>query len=165
MFWIILFVFAVFCYVLWTAIHELSHVLMARLLVGISYWEINLIPKIKEAKLLRIQFASCFYIPLKRSTKQQQAAISLAPRIPDVLGAIALPFVSLMPAPISYFMMVFFGSALVDLFVGSIGMSEESDLRKAAENIDLSPWTLRLMGACIIIGIVFLTLKNIGWIQ
>jgi len=164
MVWFLLVAFAALCYVLWAAIHELSHVLMARLLVGISYWEINLIPKLKEAKHFRIQFASCFYIPLKRVNEKQQAAISLAPRIPDVLGAIALPFVSLMPAPTSYFMMVFCGSALVDLFVGSLGMSEKSDLRKAARNIDLSPWTLRLMGACVIIGTVFLTLKNTGWL-
>ncbi|MHA1665942.1 MAG: hypothetical protein ACTSW7_01040 [Candidatus Thorarchaeota archaeon] len=143
----------------------MSHVYMAHKLIGITYWEINLIPKLpQEANSFRIQFASCFYTPGKLPTKKQQAAISIAPRIPDILGAIALPFTCYTSEPFSYFLMIFFGSALIDLFVGSLGMSKKSDLRKASNKLGLSPWWLRIFGFLTILCSIGHLLKNTGWI-
>ena len=48
--------------------------------------------------------------------------------------------------PLAIFWLIFCSGALVDLLVGSFGISDRSDLKRASAALDISPWWLRVGG-------------------
>ena len=138
-------------YFIWSVIHEFSHLIAAKATVGVSEWEIKPYPHIYNGKLRW----SGYYASLKKSpTKKQTAAIYLAPRVPDLAAASLLPWTVLLPAPVAFLAAAFCMAGLVDLFVGSLGISDLSDLKRAAKASGYSPWYLRMAG----FGNIFLSL-------
>lgn len=164
--YILIIVFIPICYFVWTIIHELSHIYMAHKTIGINHWELDLIPKI-DIKNFQFIFAYCFYTSKRQGTWKEKTFIYIAPRFPDFLGILALPFTCYIPEPYFWFAIIFCGGAIVDLFVGSLGISKKSDLRKAANEMRISPWWWRIFGFCIIICSLMKTIHNLsevkGW--
>lgn len=131
-------------YFLWCYIHEMSHVLMVKKLVGIQWYKIRLLPDFKSGS---IRFASCQYLPVRERTDDEIAAISMAPRIPDLIAAFLLPFGALfLGGLLLQFWIIFLGAGVVDLIWGSIGYSPSSDLRTAAAAQGQTPTAKRLAG-------------------
>lgn len=68
-----------------------------------------------------------------------------APRVPDLVACLLTPFAGLMGSwAVTW--AVLFGAGLVDLAVGSIGSSPDSDLRIVARASGVSPWAMRVTG-------------------
>lgn len=79
----------------------------------------------------------------------------------NLVAAAMFPFSSFFPGQWSMVWLVFWGCGLVDLFVGSLGISPVSDLRRASESLGTNPWVLRIVGMVILLTslCVFLCLK------
>lgn len=136
-------------YFLWTLIHEFSHLLMARSFAEFQEWSIKPYPHFVEINGKKVFRFASFHCILKLGeyfTKNEKSTISLAPRIMDIIAAIALPFATFFSGIVLGAWLVLWGCGLLDLFVGSLGISEESDLKKAAKNLDISPWWFRIVG-------------------
>jgi len=123
----------------WAAIHELSHALCARLWQDAHSFRFRLYPHRKGRRFL---WASVTYNIVAVAEEWQLAAKKLAPRLPDVCAAIALPWCAGAPLWVS----VLVGGGVVDLAVGSIGRSERSDLWTASWLMGINPWWLRAGG-------------------
>lgn len=142
---------------LWTAGHELSHVLMAKAFRKISDVRYRLYPHFTASGTFR--FAAVSWNPQGNPLKpKERAAIWLAPRILDGLAVLFLPLAVLFNGPSLLAWLIFWGSGLVDLGVGSTGMSEISDLRRASDALGWSPWALRILGFGFLVASATLTL-------
>lgn len=139
---------AVPMFLLWSFLHEMLHVVMAEHRVGVRDWSINLIPHRYKGSW---RWASCTWVPAGEVSERDRVWISLAPRIPDVGAALLFPAFSYLPEWAWAGWFILFGAGLVDLGVGSMGRSEHSDLRRAAESLEISPWWLRLAGWAVLV--------------
>lgn len=134
---------------LWATLHELAHGYVFK-----SYY-----PDIKVTYTLyphkhndrwfwaRVSWAAS---PL---TPAQLAWVSIAPRLPDIIGAAATVLVVWLLGPMTWWVAiagVLLGGSLVDLGVGSVGKHEESDLMRAARGWGWSPWLLRISGFALV---------------
>lgn len=148
MIWIAYAVTGFLSFFLWTTIHELSHIAAVKMTCGASIWRIWPYPHVNKGSFY---WARAMWWPLRQVNSEEQIWISLAPRIPDVIAALLFPlFLALhwwIPAIIA-------GAGLVDLFTGSLGIRDHSDLRRAARAWKLSPWVLRVAGMAVIIASV-----------
>lgn len=137
-------ILAIASYFAWTAIHEFSHLFMAKKLVGVNKWKMKLYPHRAEDGSLR--WGAVWYWMDRQPTDKEQAAISLAPRAPDLLAAGLFAAGGLLSGPLAILWFVFWGAGVVDLVNGSIGKSELSDLKRAAKALKKNPWWIRLAG-------------------
>lgn len=141
---------AVSTWMQWNAIHELSHLAMAHLLVGVDEYELKLYPhRYKDSW----RFASFRYRPKRLPSAEETAAILLAPRIPNIISALVLPLVALLPIFSSLWIMgvVFWIGGLLDLWVGSWGAKSYSDLQRAAHHLGIDPGVLQRAGKLLIV--------------
>lgn len=131
-------------YLLWSAIHELSHVGMVATTAGVKSWSIRLLPHRIDG---RFYWASARWETKRDPTPTEKAYIYLAPRIGGLAAVIMFPFFGAIPDPlVSGLWFAVLGGGIVDLIIGSIGYSEFSDLRRAADAWETSPWALRIPG-------------------
>lgn len=128
---------------LWATIHELSHLVAAKLAADATLIEIKVWPHFHNDNFY---WASIRYERHREASRAGDAFIHLAPRIPDLIGALALPLACLLPSPWFWFYTVVVGAALFDLGNGSIGYCEHADLRRAARAMQISPWWIRVVG-------------------
>lgn len=138
--------FLCFCamsYFAWLFIHEASHILAAHCLFGVKNWSIKLLP---EKHGDTIWWGSCKYQPEFQPMSSELAQVALAPRIPNLIACALLPLAPIFSFPFSVFWVIFFGAGLIDLLVGSFGISEYSDLRKAAAGLSIDPNFIRFIG-------------------
>lgn len=121
----------------WAAIHELSHILFAKLNFGnISPWKIILWPHKHEG---RFYWARCSYMAPVNAPLHTLGSISEAPRVADFF--IGLAFVML---GIAFpWALVFVAGAIIDIFVGTLGISPTSDLKCQARGHGVSAWVIR----------------------
>ena len=68
----------------------------------------------------------------------------------NLIAVISFVFFSLFPIPWNYIWLIFWGAGLIDLLVGSLGISPYSDLRRAAESLNINPYILRVIGFALI---------------
>jgi hypothetical protein len=123
--------------------------MMVEELVGAHWVVVRPYPHMMEGTApwwQRIRFGGVRYLPKRRPTPREDAAISLAPRIPNLIAVVLTPLSALLPGNWAILWLLVWGSGLIDLAYGSIGFSPFSDLRKAAENLEISPWLLRGLG-------------------
>jgi len=147
--WILLILEIPLVWFLWTAAHELSHFLFAKSfteIYDVKWW---LYPHRDEAGNFYFARVQWNWNEAPESPVQH-AMIYLAPRIMDIVAAIALPFAALLPLSWMIAWIIFWGAGIVDFFVGSLGMSELSDLRKASMYLNADPNILRVFGFVII---------------
>ncbi len=146
-------------YFVWAGIHEVSHYLVARRLFDVVWVKFRLYPHYNRS-LKTFYWAAVYYSPDSCGflTRIEDAGkVSLAPRIPDVMAAILLTAAGILPAPWGIVWGVFLGAGLVDLLVGSIGISKNSDLQRVSRWLNLDPWWLRAAGLVIIVSSVAVT--------
>lgn len=132
----------------WSYIHEISHVLMAKKLIGLQWYKLKLYPhKYKDTW----RWAAVEYLPVRNATEREQAWISIAPRFPGIFAALMFVFTGFMSSGLlAVVWAILWGSGLVDMFVGSVGTSQHSDIHKAAKGFKQDPLVFRLVGLTII---------------
>lgn len=151
-----------FGYFIWTMIHELSHLWMVKRFVRLESWSIKPYPHYRDVGdgKKQFSFAAVYWRlePDQFMTNKQLATISLAPRIGDIIAVIALPFAVLFSSGVLFWIWIsFWFCGLVDLFIGSLGIRDNSDLRRASNYLKINPWLLRIAGMGDIVLSVVLT--------
>lgn len=141
-------------YFLWTVIHELSHYFMAKVLIGAKLTSFKPWPHMEEP--MGFTWGSVRMVWKNGPTSQQDAMIWLAPRIPDFIAAVALPFMTLLPLHYPFWVAsMVCACGLVDFGNGSIGWGLWSDSKRAAISLDISVWWFRLFGfLCVSISVL-----------
>ena len=132
-------------FLLWTAIHELSHLAAAKLTVGVKDFFIDVFPHKKQGSFY---WSRLVYIPDREPSKKESIFIHLAPRIPDLVAIVLLPLVPLWFAGsplVVASLSVFLLGGVIDGLVGSIGHGDHTDLKSACSG-PFGLWTLRLSG-------------------
>lgn len=123
---------------LWAYIHELCHVIMAKKLLGATDCKIIPYPHYYEGHWY---FARTQWVVMPEKISDKYMAITLlAPRIPNLIAVTVFSLYD------NSFWLVFWGVGLLDLFVGSLGITKQSDLRRGSELLGISPWWLRISG-------------------
>lgn len=144
---------------LWTALHEASHALVAKLLMKAQDFKFKLYPHLNEQK--KFLFASVsWFVPATTRTDTKEALVLLAPRVMSLVAVVAFPFLLLFSMPMAQFWAILWGAGLVDLFVGSLGISAESDLRKAGKLLKFNPTLIRVFGFVAILVSIFASLST-----
>ncbi len=135
---------------IWNVIHEMSHILAAQTFGKVKSWEIKPYPHKYNGNF---RFAGAYWTWEEEPRKEHRAFISLAPRFPNLVAAALLTVSCAFPhimvgllGAIHPPIMIFLIAGMIDLFVGSFGLRKNSDLRKAAANLNVSPWMLRIPG-------------------
>ena len=141
-------------FLFWSGVHEVSHYLVARFFVGAKDVQFRLYPHRDER--LGFVWASVSWTSEGFLSPRQRALVSLAPRVPDVIGCVAFSLWGLLPLGWWVWLwLLFWGGAVVDMFVGSLGTNPESDLARAARAWDVSPWLLRVGGMAVVLVSLF----------
>lgn len=134
---------AILSFFLWATIHELSHLLMAKVLVGATLVDLKVWPHTYNGTFY---WASIRYDRKREPTRLEDALIHLAPRIPGAAAAVAFPFTALLPSSWCWFVGVVVGASLFDIGNGSVAWSDGSDGKRAAEALRISAWWIRVVG-------------------
>ena len=125
--------YATLSYFIWAYIHEYAHLLTAKKLVGVKSYTMRIYPH--NHPRLGFVFASVSYEYEKETiTLDQRAWISFAPRIPDAIALIVLPFT----ADLDIFWIILVGGGLVDTIRGSFIFSPTSDIKRYCDAWGLS---------------------------
>ena len=128
----------------WNVIHEMSHILAAMAFGDIVDWKIKPYPHMKDGKF---RFAGAEWTWVGEVPgKEKKAWISFAPRIPNILAAFLLFVGFYLTGVIQITWLIFCFAGIIDLAVGSLGISETSDLRKASVGLEINPWVFRVFG-------------------
>lgn len=142
---------------LWNIIHESSHLLMARLHWKFKSWGMKPYPHILNFKdgTKQFYFARCwFYVADGESlfsTNKERNRIDLAPRISN-LCAIMFTYIYCLFISNKYLLtiiLLFCFCGIIDLFVGSLGIGKNSDLKKVSTRMEISLWWFRIPGIII----------------
>lgn len=148
---------SLFAYCIWTVVHELAHALAAKLLLNATNFKFTLYPHVHERTFY---FARVSWLYTVHDPKRQ-AIVFLSPRVLGVLGSILLPLTT--GSSTVWYNLLAIALALgaaVDTFVGSLGISSTSDLRRASACLNINPWFLRSLGFLVmIICVVLLGIK------
>jgi len=127
--------------ILWTVVHEFSHLIAAKLTCGVSEWEMKVLPhKVDGEKYA----GSVRYYPIRYRTRKVKAFISLAPFISSTVACILLP-IAVMSKSIIF--IAFMVAGIVDHLSGSMVPKDiRWDMPHAAKNLNISLWKLRTCG-------------------
>ena len=148
--------------VVWTAIHEYSHLIAVKLTCGLTSWNIKILPHYLDGVKVG---GSLTWMPKREITPLESVIISLAP--------CALSFVSIILFPIAIVgnnfvitMFCYFG--IFDL-MGNASCTGHynNDFNSAARSLGISSWKLSLPAIIVgalsaITGIIILIFKCIG---
>lgn len=144
---------------LWTFLHELSHAVFAKVLLKAKDFKYKLFPHIDENK--KFLFASVSWMATEENKNDtKEAIVLLAPKVMNVVAAIAFPFLLLLPMPFAMAWAILWGAGLVDLFVGSLGISSESDIRRAGKLLNFNSNVIRILGLTTILASIFASLST-----
>ena len=142
---------AIVTYFAWTWIHEMSHVVVLKKTVGLHDYKLFLYP---HMYFKRFYWARVRYMPKCKPSGKQQFLISMAPRAADYVGIIILSIIVMCtePALWSKLLVIFCFGSVVDLFAGSLGIREKSDIRVAIRAAPaMSIWTWRISQSFIVV--------------
>jgi len=144
---------------LWTVFHEASHAVAAKALLKARDFQFKLYPHMSRDN--GFFFASASWTVLSTSrTDKKEAMVLLAPRVMNLVAVIAFPFLLLFSGPVAVAWAIFWGAGLVDLFVGSLGISKASDIRRAGKLLNFNPNVIRILGFAAIIASIFASLST-----
>jgi hypothetical protein len=147
MIWVLYGVVSIIATFSWLVIHEMSHVLMAMHVADVTEWKITPYPNRDEDGNWR--FASSWYRFKEMPSAMRLAAISLAPRIPNLLAIAMLPATFFITGVWQILLLIFLEAGVIDLVVGSMGITKNSDLCVASRHMGLWHWELRIAGLSI----------------
>lgn len=130
----------------WSAIHEMAHYLAARSFRKVTEPKFRIYPHVDDPGGFRWASVT-MYLEDPPLTPRESSWVSAAPRIPDAVAVLLTPFAAFWDPPWAVVLWaILFGAGIVDLLVGSTGVSEFSDLRRWAASSGINPWILRLTG-------------------
>ena len=139
------------CFFLWAALHELSHYAALKRYRPNATASFKLYPHREYDRFFWARINWEF--DGEDITDRELAWVSLAPRVPDLIGALAAPVIAwLVPWPWALPLVVVAAGSLVDLATGSIGRDPESDLKRAARGLETSVWAFRVPGWLLVLG-------------
>lgn len=148
--WLVVAACAPASFFVWAAVHELSHYVVLRSFVKVESAKFRLYPH--RARNGRLVWASVEW-RAEAPTARQMSWVSMAPRLPDLAGcagACISAWVWGWSLP-GLAMTALLAGAVVDLGVGSTGVSAESDLRRASRGWDVPPWLFRVSGFAVVV--------------
>lgn len=129
------------CYLLWCAIHEVSHYVAAKYLVGGHSPQFKLYPHKFKGHFF---FASVRYTrTLFNVPSANNFLVSMAPRLPGLAACLLTGYAAFLNGIPQILWLMFVGAGAVDYLFGLTGRSEHSDLQRAARVMKVSPWVLR----------------------
>lgn len=130
---------------LWAALHEVMHYLAASSVREVDRVHFKLYPHTDPVAGFRFASVSWYQRgpPLEG---RAEAWVYLAPRVPDLVGALLFPLAALFPGWWAYIWALVWLGGLIDGAWGSIGYTPHSDLRRGAQGLGISPWWLRIAG-------------------
>jgi hypothetical protein len=138
---------------------------MAKWLAGAANTKVEIFMPPKRLDDGSWRWAQCQWTATKEITDGARAAISLAPRIPDMVAVIAFPFFGLFIVWVAAFWFLLMGGGCVDFIVGSIGKSAKSDLQKAALYLNVSVWPFRFVATMFVLYDILVGLYLAGWFR
>lgn len=161
--WLVAALAAVPAFFLWSAVHELSHYLAARVFRKVVSVDFKLYPHVDP--IAGFRWAAVWWeyegpeiLPV------EDAAISVAPRIPALAACLLAPVAAAMPEPwAAALWAVLVGGGIVDQAVGSIGWNRHSDLQRFARGGGHDLWTLRVAGWLTVLGSASTTIALLAW--
>lgn len=132
-------------FLIWAAIHELSHYIVAKKYLNITNVSFFLYPHNDEK--LGFVWAKVKWKADRAPTEYEMAHICFAPRIPDFIAVFMFLLWPLMPTnTLMLIWAAFWIGGLIDLFVGSLGIGQYTDLRRVSNGWDIEPWIFRALG-------------------
>ena len=137
----------IFSYFFYEYIHEYMHLFITKSTVGVDKYRIKVYPHIDSK--LGFVWASVWTVRSSVATKFQNGMIYFAPRFANIFFIILI--ICLQKFELSIYWKIFLASSMIDLFVGSLGVSERSDLRMYSKYWNLNPWIPRLVGLALAI--------------
>jgi len=144
----------------WAAIHELAHYFAARAQRSLTLATFKIYPHKRDGRFVWASVSWDYAGP--DMTPRELAWVYAAPRVPDAFAVVLAPLAGFMPEPwMAATWLVLFGAGLVDLAVGSMGISPESDLRRWAREGAIAPWVLRAGGWSFVIGSAGLAIAGV----
>lgn len=144
---------AVLSFFLWTTIHELAHLLVAKALVNAELLSMKVWPHVDEKAGFRWGAVRWQWTD-RQPTDNEHALILFAPRLPGLLAAVGFPLTALAQGHAAMVLAILVGAGLVDLANGSLGISEHSDLKRGAAKLQQSPWLFRSLGFLVVLSSV-----------
>jgi hypothetical protein len=131
----------------WSAVHELSHYVAARCLRRLSSASFKLYPHMQDGHFVFASVSWTYDSYDQTLSPAEDALVSIAPRVPDLLAVVLAPMACLMPEPwIAAAWAVVVGAGLVDLAFGSIGTTSASDLQRFVRGGGHDVWVVRIVG-------------------
>lgn len=127
-------------FLIWVSIHEYSHLLMAKWLVGVSEYKIWLLPHKMNGNFY---FGRVVFIPKKELTDRQEVLVLMAPRIMGLVALILFPLIGLHVPPIVCLLLL---GGLIDWFHGFMGGNKETDIDRTAKLLNIDIGWLRFIG-------------------
>lgn len=132
---------------LWATLHELFHALMIKKFIKEAKLNFKLYPHFENNNFV---WASVSYSYLTNLTPSdnQMGWVFFAPRIIDVIGCLLTIVLStlVIDGPYKLIYLILAGGSIVDLLVGSIGYSKQSDLQRYCKYWNLNPFIARAVG-------------------
>lgn len=144
---------------IWNVIHEMSHILMAMIVGNIKDWSIKPYPHIKNGNFIFAGAEWTWIEPIPN--REGKAFVGIAPRIANILAAFLSIIGIVLTGMFQIIWLILCFAGMVDLIVGSLGISETSDLKKVSSNLEISPWWLRISGFTIAVVSIIGMIVNI----
>jgi len=148
---------------LWAALHELAHYAVLKSYRPNASASFTLYPHREYGRFFWARINWEF--DGEDITDRERAWVSLAPRIPDLVGATAAPLLAWLlpwPWPWTLIAVVVAAGSLLDLAIGSIGHDPESDLKRAARGLGTSVWAFRVPGWLLALGSAAATILGLA---
>lgn len=137
----------IFSYFFHAHLHEYLHLLATKITVGVDKYKIKVYPHIDSK--LGFVWASVWTARAREANNFENGIIYFSPRFANILFAVIIALMCLQEFELSIYWKIFIASSMVDLFVGSLGVSEKSDLQMYSKYWNLNPWIPRLAGVAV----------------
>jgi hypothetical protein len=126
----------------WVMMHEISHIVGAKAVGDVEEWRVKPYPHMSDGDLL----IAGAYWKWGGEPSGNLGWIYLAPRIVNILSFIGIGLAYMVSGPLQVILLIFSFFGLVDLFYGSLGIRERSDLRRASWYFGIDAWVMRIIG-------------------
>ena len=148
-------------YFLWVLLHEASHAVLMKIIRPNSKVSIKPYPH-KNASGSWLWGSTEWENLGEPPTKKQISWILFAPRFINIFGIIGTGLSAwLLHGHAAWIICLVLGGSAIDLAVGSIGSSSQSDLIRFSLGFRISPWVFRSLGWIVVIGITAITLLGL----
>jgi len=156
----------------WVWLHEYSHLYMAKLLVGVTKYEMILYPHYNERVKMNVD-GIVSYWPKRVEKTLELVAIKQAPRITELMAIAALPFIITgmlytMDNTMDWSFMVlcflstsFSLGGLTSFISGASEKDPPTDLQQTAKVLQLKPWRISVLLSTIGVFVFLISIASV----